>query len=55
MEEDNCDTATISSISSLKTEDIAALDKLFEKAKKSRRAECVDESTESNQAHQVQI
>ena len=30
MEEDNCDSATISSISSLNTEDIAALDKLFD-------------------------
>ena len=30
MEEDNCDSATTSSISSLNTEDIAALDKLFD-------------------------
>ena len=30
MEEDNCDTTTISSISSLNTEDNAALDKLFD-------------------------
>ena len=30
MEEDNCDSATISSISSLNTEDIAALDELFD-------------------------
>ena len=30
MEEDNYDTATITSISSLNTEDIATLDKLFD-------------------------
>ena len=34
MEEDNSDTATPSSISSLNTEDIAALDKLFDQSQK---------------------
>ena len=41
MEEDNYDTATISSISSLNTEDNATLDKLYDKkAKESQRGEC---------------
>ena len=54
MEEDNCDTATISSISSWKILPLST-SSLTKQPKNHREGSVVEKSTESNQAHQVLI